>query len=86
MAALKRDLERVLPDQAHVLKSQLFGSQVFHPRQAPGRTRLTATLGARTSPAELHARVDAAVRVPPEHVHHLAGTLDDHGDPQRRRS
>ena len=76
MAALKRDLERVLPDQAHVLKTKLFGSEVFHPRQAPGRTRLASTLGAGTGPAELLARVDAAVPVLPDHVHQLAFAID----------
>ena len=83
MAALKCDLERVLPDQAHVLKSKLFGSEVFHPRQSPGRTRLAPTLGARTGPAELLARVDAAVPVLPDHVHHLAFAIDVDVDRKR---
>ncbi len=55
MAALKSDLKRVLADQAHVLKSELFGSEVFHPGQATWRSRLTPTLGARAGPAELLA-------------------------------
>ena len=72
-----------MPDQAHVLKWKLLGSEVFPQRQAPGRTRLTSTLGARTGPAELLARVDAAVRVLPDHVHHLAFAIDVDVDRKR---
>jgi hypothetical protein len=76
VAALESDLERVLADQAHVLNSKLFGSEVFHPRQAPGRTRLASTLGAGAGPAELFARVGTAVPILPDHVHDLAFAID----------
>jgi hypothetical protein len=76
MAALKSDLQGVLPHQAYVLEAKLFGSEAFDARQAAWRARLATTLGARASPAELLSGVAAAVPVLPHHVHHLAFAID----------
>jgi len=72
VAALKCDLQRVLADEAHVLKSKLLWSEVLDARQAARGARLTTTLGTGARPAELLPRVRAAVAVLPNHVHHIA--------------
>src|SRR5258708_39676421 len=83
MATLKGDLERVLPDQAHVLEPQLLGGKAIDPRQAAWRARFAAAFGARASPAELLTGVGAAVAVLPDHVHQLAFAIDIDADRKR---
>ena len=83
MAALERDLEGVLADQAHVLDSQLRGIQGLDPGQAPGRSGLASTLGARARPPELLAAVDAPMAALPLDHHLLALAVDV--DVQRKR-
>ena len=65
MAALERDLEGVLTYQAHILDAQLIVREAGHARQTAGRAGLTATLRARTRPAQLFSRVRAAVATLP---------------------
>ena len=76
MAALERNLQCVLTDQAHVLDPKLFGGQALDASQSPRRARFTSTLRARARPPELLARVRAAVPVLPRDLHHLALAID----------
>jgi hypothetical protein len=83
VAALERYLQGVLSDEAHVLDSQLIRSEVLDAREAPRRSRLTATLGAWARPPELLTRVRAAVAVLPFDRHHLALAIDVDVDRER---
>ena len=76
MAALERDLERVLADQAHVLNSQLLGGEVLDARETAGSAGFAATLGARARPSELLTRVGAPVLVLPSDLHDLTVAVD----------
>jgi hypothetical protein len=76
MTALECDLQRVLPDQAHILDSQLVRVKVLDARQPAGRSRLAAAFGAGTGPPELLSRVNAAVAALPRDLHHLALAVD----------
>ena len=83
MAALERDLDRILADQARVLDSQLVGGSVLEARKAAGRTAFAATLRARAGPAKLLSGVGAAVAALPGDVHDLPLAVDV--DVQRKR-
>src|ERR1700686_5175028 len=76
MAALERDLQGVLTDQAHVLYAQLFGGEVLHSREAARRPRFTPALGARARPPELLTRIGGALTVLPFDLHHLTLAVD----------
>lgn len=83
MAALERDLEGVLADQAHVLDPQLGRIQRLDPGKAAGGSRLTPAFGARACPPELLAAVHAAMTAFPFDHHLLALAVDV--DVQRKR-
>ncbi len=85
MAALERDLQGVLADQAHVLDSKLVLGEVLDPGQAARRPGLTATFGAGARPPELCSRVSAAVAALPCDLHHLAFAIDVDVDWKRVR-
>ena len=83
VAALERDLEGVLADQAHVLDPQLRGIQSLDPGQSPGSSGLASTLSARARPSELLPAVDASMAALPLDHHLLAFAVDV--DVQRKR-
>ena len=85
MAALESDLQRVLPDQAHVLDPQLVGCEVLDAGQAAWRSCLTSTFRAWTGPSKLLARIGAAVATLPLDLHHLALAIDVDVDGKRIR-
>jgi hypothetical protein len=76
VAALESDLQRVLPDEAHVLDPQLVRREVIDSGQAARRSCLTSALGAWACPSELFARICAAVTTLPLDLHHLALAVD----------
>jgi hypothetical protein len=76
VAALERDLQGVLTDQAYVLDSQLDGIECFDPGQAPGRPSLASTFGARARPPELLPAVHTPVAAFPLDHHLLALAVD----------
>jgi hypothetical protein len=80
MAALERDLDRVLADQADVLYEQLVGGEVLDARQAACRTAFAATFRAWAGPSELFTGVGAEVAVLPGDLHDLTDSVDVHGE------
>jgi hypothetical protein len=76
MAALERDLKRILPDEAHVLDPKLIRGQALDAGESTWSSGFTATLGARAGPSQLFARIGAAVAVLPSDLHHLALSVD----------
>jgi hypothetical protein len=76
VTTLESDLQRVLPDEAHVLDPKLVKREVLDARQAAWRSRLTSALGAWACPSELISRVSAAVATLPMDLHHLALAVD----------
>src|SRR5579859_6661780 len=83
MPAFKRDLQRVLADERYVLDAELVLRQVLHPREAAGRTRFAATLGAGTRPAQPFGRIRAVMPPLPVDLHDLAGAVDVDVDRER---
>ena len=76
MAALERDLERVLADEGHVLDAELVRSECREAREAPRGSRLTATFRARARPPQPLTCVLAAVAALPLDLHDLAFAVD----------
>jgi hypothetical protein len=76
MAAFECDLKRVLTDENDVFDAQLFRAERLHSREAPGRTRLTATFSAWTRPSQLLSGVGRAFAAFPRDVHRLARAID----------
>src|SRR6478736_5144712 len=76
VAALERDLQGVLADQADVLDPQLSWIQVLDSGEATWSTRLAATLGAGTGPSELLPAVHASMAAFPFDHHLLALAVD----------
>jgi len=76
VAALERDLQSVLADQAHVLDAQLGGIEILDPGQAPRGAGLTPALRARACPPELLSAVHAPMTAFPLDHHLLALAVD----------
>lgn len=76
MAAFKCDLQRVLPDQGHILDAQVVGAEAFHPVEPAWRPRLATALCAWAGPSQLFARVAGVHPVFPNDVHRLMLAID----------
>src|SRR5690348_4607868 len=76
VAALERDLQRVLPDERHIAYAQLILVEASHTREPAWRARLAPALRARARPPQLIARVSRARAALPDDVHHVARAID----------
>jgi hypothetical protein len=83
MAALERDLQRVLSDQRHVPDAQLVGAEAPDARQPARCTRFASTLGAWTRPPQLLSRVHRLPAVFPRDLHDLTLAIDVDGGGKR---
>ncbi len=76
MAAFERNLKCVLADQRHVLYAQLTGVEVLDASETSRSARLSATLRARTRPAQTLSGIGAVVAVLPGDDHDLTFAVD----------
>ena len=83
VAALERDLQRVLADQCDVFHPQLVVGEVSHPREPAGSTRFAPTLCARAGPPQAVRRIRAAMTSFPLDLHDLPASIDVDVDGKR---
>jgi hypothetical protein len=83
VAALKRDLDRVLADQAHVLDAQLVRREALDAGEAPCGTSFTTALRTRTCPPKPFTSEGALVATLPRDRHDLSLAVDVDVDGKR---